>query len=33
VEASFHEAKGKMKEVTGKVTGKGDLELQAMTKS
>ena len=27
VVGSFHEAKGKIKEVTGKVTGKGDLEV------
>jgi uncharacterized protein YjbJ (UPF0337 family) len=27
VEGSFHEAKGKLKEVTGKVTGKADLEV------
>jgi uncharacterized protein YjbJ (UPF0337 family) len=27
VEGSFHEAKGKIKEVAGKVIGKGDLEV------
>jgi uncharacterized protein YjbJ (UPF0337 family) len=27
VKGSFHETMGKIKEVTGKVTGKGDLEV------